>query len=125
MGKTAFVLSMARNMAVAHGKTVAFFSLEMSSIQLVNRLIAAEIEVGSDKLRNGTLSDSEWQCLETKLHGSLCQIRINHLCLLTARLRQSTAAAAAGLWKNSVSKKVARRYSSALFINRPFIFHIG
>ncbi|MBR3946926.1 MAG: replicative DNA helicase [Bacteroidales bacterium] len=69
MGKTAFVLSMARNMAVAHGKTVAFFSLEMSSIQLVNRLIAAEIEVGSDKLRNGTLSDSEWQCLETKLHG--------------------------------------------------------
>lgn len=69
MGKTAFVLSMARNMAVSHGKTVAFFSLEMSSIQLVNRLIAAEIEIGSDKLRNGTLSDSEWRCLETKLHS--------------------------------------------------------
>lgn len=69
MGKTAFVLSMARNMAVNHGKVVAFFSLEMSSIQLVNRLIAAEIEVQGDKLRNGTLNDSEWQCLETKLHS--------------------------------------------------------
>lgn len=47
MGKTAFVLSMARNMAVEHRKPVAVFSLEMSSVQLVNRLIAAETELGS------------------------------------------------------------------------------
>ena len=42
MGKTAFVLSMARNMAVDHEQGVAFFSLEMSSVQLMMRLIIAE-----------------------------------------------------------------------------------
>ncbi len=66
MGKTAFVLSMARNMAVEHNQGVAFFSLEMSSIQLVNRLIAAETELGSEKIRNGQLADHEWRQLEEK-----------------------------------------------------------
>ena len=55
MGKTAFVLSMARNMAVNHNKKVALFSLEMSSIQLVTRLISSETELGSQKLKSGRL----------------------------------------------------------------------
>jgi replicative DNA helicase len=67
MGKTAFVLSMARNMAVEHDVPVAVFSLEMSSLQLVNRLIASETEIGSEKLRNGKLSTAEWQQLHAKI----------------------------------------------------------
>ncbi|MBN1118305.1 MAG: replicative DNA helicase [Bacteroidales bacterium] len=64
MGKTAFVLSMARNMAVEHKKAVAIFSLEMASVQLVNRLISSEAELPSSKIRTGQLSDEEWQKLE-------------------------------------------------------------
>ena len=67
MGKTAFVLSMTRNMAVNHHQPVAIFSLEMSSVQLVNRLIASETELGSEKIRNGKLSDDEWQQLHAKI----------------------------------------------------------
>ncbi len=67
MGKTAFVLSMARNMAVDHKKSVAIFSLEMSSIQLVNRLITAEAEIASDKIRVGNLSDTEWERLDYRI----------------------------------------------------------
>ena len=68
MGKTAFVLSMARNMAVIHQKPIAIFSLEMSSVQLVNRLIASETELGSEKIRNGKLSPQEWQQLNAKIN---------------------------------------------------------
>ncbi|HBH47015.1 MAG TPA: replicative DNA helicase, partial [Bacteroidales bacterium] len=64
MGKTAFVLSMARNMAVEHNKGVAIFSLEMSSIELVNRLISSEAELASNKIRTGQLNEDEWQKLE-------------------------------------------------------------
>ncbi len=64
MGKTAFVLSMARNMAVDHNKGVAIFSLEMSSIELVNRLISSESELPSGKIRTGQLNEDEWQKLE-------------------------------------------------------------
>ncbi|MDL2251925.1 replicative DNA helicase [Odoribacter sp. OttesenSCG-928-J03] len=67
MGKTAFVLSMARNMAVTHNQPVAIFSLEMSSVQLVNRLIASETELGSEKIKNGHLSDPEWKHLHQKI----------------------------------------------------------
>jgi replicative DNA helicase len=67
MGKTAFVLSMARNMAVEYDVPVAVFSLEMSSIQLVNRLISSETELGSEKIRNGRLSTAEWQQLHAKI----------------------------------------------------------
>jgi replicative DNA helicase len=67
MGKTAFVLSMARNMAVDHNRPVALFSLEMSNIQLVNRLIAAETEIAGDKIRNGRLADYEWKQLESRI----------------------------------------------------------
>ena len=67
MGKTAFVLSMARNIAVQHKKAVAIFSLEMSAIQLVNRLIVAETELAGDKIKTGRLADYEWQQLDIKL----------------------------------------------------------
>lgn len=67
MGKTAFVLSMARNMAVEHTKALAIFSLEMSSVQLVNRLISAETEIDASKIRTGSLSADEWSRLENKI----------------------------------------------------------
>ncbi|MBN1131532.1 MAG: replicative DNA helicase [Bacteroidales bacterium] len=67
MGKTALVLSMARNIAVDHKRPIAFFSLEMSSIQLVNRLIIGETQLPSDKLRNGRLQNYEWEQLEYKI----------------------------------------------------------
>ncbi|MEY2970073.1 MAG: hypothetical protein RLZZ599_446 [Bacteroidota bacterium] len=63
MGKTAFVLSMARNMAVDHGKRVAVFSLEMSSVQLITRMISSETGLNSEKLRKGELTDYEWKNL--------------------------------------------------------------
>jgi replicative DNA helicase len=67
MGKTAFVLSMARNMAVDHNFPVAVFSLEMPSVQLITRLIASETGIDSQKLRKGTLDDVEWQQLLSKV----------------------------------------------------------
>jgi replicative DNA helicase len=67
MGKTAYVLSMARNMAVEHNRATAIFSLEMSSVQLVNRLIAAETELGNDKLKTGRLENYEWEHLNRKI----------------------------------------------------------
>jgi replicative DNA helicase len=67
MGKTAFALSMARNMAIDHGKNVAIFSCEMSSIQLVNRLIIAETDIPGDKIKNGRLSEEEWKQLDTRI----------------------------------------------------------
>lgn len=67
MGKTAFVLSMARNMAVEHNVPVAIFSLEMSSIQLVTRLIVSETELPVEKIRTGKLQNYEWEQLEYKI----------------------------------------------------------
>jgi replicative DNA helicase len=67
MGKTAFVLSMARNAAIDHGEPVAVFSLEMSALQLVMRLISMETELPSDKLRRGNLADHEWQQLNSRI----------------------------------------------------------
>jgi replicative DNA helicase len=67
MGKTAFALSMARNMAVEHGKSVAIFSCEMSSIQLVNRLIVAETDIPGDKIKNGRLNEEEWKQLDSRI----------------------------------------------------------
>lgn len=66
MGKTAFVLSALRNAAVDFGHSVAIFSLEMSSIQLVNRLISAEAELESEKIKKGSLREDEWQQLYAK-----------------------------------------------------------
>ncbi|MFZ9045416.1 MAG: replicative DNA helicase [Cyclobacteriaceae bacterium] len=63
MGKTAFVLSALRNAAIDFGRPVAIFSLEMSSVQLVNRLISAEAELESEKIKRGDLADYEWEQL--------------------------------------------------------------
>jgi replicative DNA helicase len=63
VGKTAFIVSAMRNAAVDFNKPVAIFSLEMSSIQLVNRLISAEAELESDKIKKGNLQDYEWEQL--------------------------------------------------------------
>ncbi|MDR0894748.1 MAG: replicative DNA helicase [Prevotellaceae bacterium] len=67
MGKTAFVLSMAKNMAVNYRYPVALFSLEMSNVQLVNRLISNVCEIPSEKIKSGQLADYEWQQLDYKL----------------------------------------------------------
>jgi replicative DNA helicase len=67
MGKTAFVLSMARNIAIDFGHPVALFSLEMASVQLITRLISSETGLSSEKLRTGKLEKHEWEQLSTKV----------------------------------------------------------
>jgi replicative DNA helicase len=67
MGKTAFVLSMARNVAIEYGHPVALFSLEMSSVQLITRLISSETGLSSEKLRTGKLEKHEWEQLSIKV----------------------------------------------------------
>lgn len=61
MGKTAFVLSMAKNMAVDYNSPVAVFSLEMSNVQLVNRLIMNVCQLEGEKIKNGQLEKYEWE----------------------------------------------------------------
>ena len=67
MGKTAFVLSMARNAAVDYKMPVAIFSLEMASVQLVSRLISAETELDAKKLKTGRLEKYEWEQLHSRI----------------------------------------------------------
>lgn len=67
MGKTAFVLSMAKNMAVNYNIPVAIFSLEMSNLQLVNRLISNVCELESQKIKSGQLTDLEWDQLMSRV----------------------------------------------------------
>ena len=67
MGKTAFVLSMARNVAIDFGHPVAIFSLEMASVQLITRLISSETGLSSEKLRTGKLEKHEWEQLSVKV----------------------------------------------------------
>lgn len=69
MGKTALTLSMARNIAVGQNIPVAFFSLEMSSVQLITRLISSETGLSSEKLRTGNLEKHEWEQLNVKVKG--------------------------------------------------------
>ena len=66
MGKTAFVVSALRNAAVDFKIPVAIFSLEMASIQLVNRMISAEAELEGEKIKRGSLADHEWAQLVHK-----------------------------------------------------------
>lgn len=63
MGKTAFLLSTIRNAAVDHNSPVAIFSLEMSGVQLINRMISAEAEIEGEKLKKASLADHEWEQL--------------------------------------------------------------
>ena len=68
VGKTAFALNLARNAAVDHNMPVAVFSLEMSAIQLVMRLMTTESGLPADKLKGGVKLDPwDWQQLETRL----------------------------------------------------------
>ena len=67
MGKTAFVLSMCRNIAVNNKEPVAMFSLEMSNVQLVNRLIVNVCEIIGDKIKSGQLQPYEWNQLDYKI----------------------------------------------------------
>lgn len=67
MGKTAFVLSMARNIAIDNKVPLAMFSLEMSNVQLVNRLIVNVCELTGDKIKSGNLAPFEWHQLDYKI----------------------------------------------------------
>lgn len=67
MGKTAFVISMAKNMAIDFDHPVAVFSLEMSSVQLITRMISSETGLTSEKLRKGNLEPHEWEQLNVKV----------------------------------------------------------
>ena len=75
MGKTAFALTMARNAAVDFKKPVAVFSLEMSAVSLVTRLISSETEIPQEKLRKGTMEEYEWNQLNSRI-GSLLEAPI-------------------------------------------------
>lgn len=63
MGKTAFVLNLVDHVAVRRGQPCMIFSLEMSKEQLVNRMLAMESNVDSQKLRTGNLTDSDWDAV--------------------------------------------------------------
>ena len=68
VGKTAFALNLARNAAVEFGHGVAFFSLEMTNVELTDRLIASESGISSDKLKGKVkMTQEEWQVLERSI----------------------------------------------------------
>ena len=67
MGKTALALSMASNIAIENKIPLAFFSLEMSSIQLITRMISSETGLDSNKLRTGKLEKHEWEQLNIRV----------------------------------------------------------
>ncbi len=67
MGKTSFALSLAKNIAVDLQEPIAFFSLEMSNVQLVNRLISNVCEISGKKILNGQLDDEEWSRLDKSI----------------------------------------------------------
>ncbi|MBQ8702067.1 MAG: replicative DNA helicase [Prevotella sp.] len=69
MGKTAFALSLAKNIAVDQKIPTAFFSLEMSNVQLVNRLLSNVCDISGKKILNGQLDDEEWKRLDRNLHS--------------------------------------------------------
>ena len=67
MGKTALMLSLLRNAAVNHKTPVVFFSLEMSAVQLMERMMSAEAAIDGDKIKKGLLEEYEWQQLYYKI----------------------------------------------------------
>lgn len=75
VGKTAFALNIAQNVAARSGETVAIFSLEMSAVQLVQRMLCAESNIDSHKLRTGTMEDDDWEKL-TMAIGTLAEAPI-------------------------------------------------
>ena len=71
MGKTSFALSMAKNIAADLRQPMAFFSLEMSNVQLVNRLISNACEIQGSKILNGQLQRDEWERLDKNINQLL------------------------------------------------------
>ena len=71
MGKTSFALSMAKNIAADLRVPMAFFSLEMSNVQLVNRLISNACEIQGSKILNGQLQRDEWERLDKRINNLL------------------------------------------------------
>ena len=71
MGKTSFALSMAKNIAADLRVPMAFFSLEMSNVQLVNRLISNACEIQGSKILNGQLQRDEWDRLDKRINNLL------------------------------------------------------
>ena len=71
MGKTSFALSMAKNIAADLRQPMAFFSLEMSNVQLVNRLISNACEIQGSKILNGQLQRDEWERLDKNIGAPL------------------------------------------------------
>lgn len=69
MGKTAFVLSMAKNMAVDYNMPVAIFTLEMANVQLVKRLISNVASLEGEKIKSGNLNAEEWDRLNSRLRN--------------------------------------------------------
>ncbi len=69
MGKTAFALSMAKNIAADQHKPMAFFSLEMSDVQLTNRLISNVCEISGKKILNGNLDRAEWERFDKRINN--------------------------------------------------------
>ena len=67
MGKTSFALSIAKNVAVNYDEPIAFFSLEMNNVQLVNRLISNTCEIAGNKMLSGQLTPDEWERLDKNL----------------------------------------------------------
>src|SRR3954470_17830657 len=60
MGKSAIVANIAENVALKHGAPVAFFSLEMSEVELAQRFIASRARISGDRLRKGQVSQKDW-----------------------------------------------------------------
>ncbi|WP_462410058.1 replicative DNA helicase [Neobacillus sp. Marseille-QA0830] len=97
MGKTAFALNIAQNVAVKAGETVAIFSLEMGAEQLVMRMLCAEGNIDAQRLRTGSLTDEDWGKL-TMAMGSLASsgiyiddtpgVRVNDIRAKCRRLKQ-------------------------------------
>ena len=75
MGKTSLALGLAHGAAIAHGKTVGVFSLEMSAEQLVQRLLAMETGVDAHRLRLGQIDDTEWDRI-SRAFGRLAEARV-------------------------------------------------
>lgn len=69
MGKTSFALSIAKNIAVDYREPIAFFSLEMNNVQLVNRLISNTCEISGHKILSGQLTDEEWKRFDVKVRN--------------------------------------------------------
>ena len=93
MGKTSFALSLAKNISVDYNEPIAFFSLEMDNVQLVNRLLSNVCEIPGSKILNGQLSSDEWGRLDQnirKLEGAPIYLDDTAFCIRIAYQGTST-----------------------------------